>query len=100
MNISANTSVSGTDQLNQTGASQPDVQASRARSSAASGEVKDQTRLSANQDQTGQLSALVAQQPEVRQDRVAAVSQALSNGTYQVSNQQIAGAISDEYALG
>jgi flagellar biosynthesis anti-sigma factor FlgM len=91
MNITANTPISGS-----TDVSQPDVQNSRRAQSSASS-VEDRTRLSANQDQTQQLRAEVARQPEVRQDRVAAVRQSLTNGTGP-SNDQIAGAILNEYS--
>jgi flagellar biosynthesis anti-sigma factor FlgM len=92
MTVSANTSISGSSQINQ-----PDIQGSRRAQSSASS-VEDQTRLSADQDQTQQLRAALAQQPEVRQERVAAVRQSLTDGSKQPSNEQIARAIVDEYS--
>ena len=92
MNISANTSIAGTNGVNQ-----PDVQGNR-RAQFSASSVEDRTRLSADQEQTQKLRAAVAQQPEVRQERVAALRQALADGSHQVSNDQIAGAIVDEYS--
>ncbi|MGH9325412.1 MAG: flagellar biosynthesis anti-sigma factor FlgM [Terriglobia bacterium] len=39
------------------------------------------------------LTTQLASLPSIRQDRVQALQQAVSNGTYQVSNKQIANAI-------
>ena len=43
-----------------------------------------------------QLKANLAQVPEVRQERVAALSQAVSSGAYQVSDQQLSDAIGSD----
>ena len=43
-----------------------------------------------------QLKANLAQVPEVRQERVDALRQAMSNGSYQVSDQQLSDAIGSD----
>jgi hypothetical protein len=91
MTVSGNTSMSGTN-----GADQSDVQVNR-RAQFSASTMEDRTRLSANQDQTQQLRAALAQQPEVRQDRVAAVRQSLTDCA-QPSNDQIAQSILNEYS--
>ncbi len=57
---------------------------------------QDQAQLSVNNDTIQQLKANLSQVPEVRQERVDALRQAMSNGSYQVSNQQLSDAIGSD----
>jgi flagellar biosynthesis anti-sigma factor FlgM len=62
-------------------------------STASVGSSQDQAQLSANSGTVQQLQTALSQVPEVRQDRVDALRQAMSNGSYQVSDQQLGDAI-------
>jgi flagellar biosynthesis anti-sigma factor FlgM len=62
-------------------------------SSASVGSGQDQAQLSANSGAVQQLKTMLSQVPEVRQDRVDALRQAIGNGSYQVSDQQLGDAI-------
>jgi negative regulator of flagellin synthesis FlgM len=53
----------------------------------------DQFQPSQTLDQVQRLQAQLSQIPDVRSDRVAALSQKIQNGTYNPSNDQLAGAI-------
>jgi len=53
----------------------------------------DQFQPSASLEQILRLQNQLAQVPDVRGDRVAALSQKIQNGTYNRSNDQIAGAM-------
>jgi len=62
--------------------------------SPASGESgQDQAQLSRDGGTVQQLKTMLSQVPEVRQDRVDALRQAIGNGSYQVSDQQLGDAI-------
>jgi flagellar biosynthesis anti-sigma factor FlgM len=61
---------------------------------------QDQTQLSVNNDTIQQLKANLSQVPEVRQERVDALRQAVSNGSYQVSDQQLSDAIGSDLLAG
>ena len=52
--------------------------------------ASDQANLSPAAQQLSNLSNALASVPTIRQDRVAALTQAVQSGTYSVSNQQIA----------
>ena len=52
--------------------------------------TSDQTNLSSDALRLSDLSAKLANLPDVRQDRVAKLSQAIQNGSYSVTDQQIA----------
>ena len=54
---------------------------------------QDQAHISPEARQLAELSAELAQVPEVRQDRVESLRRALDNGSYDVSNEQIAEAL-------
>ena len=54
---------------------------------------QDQAQLSGNGGTVQQLKTMLSQVPEVRQDRVDALRQAIGNGSYQVSDQQLGDAI-------
>jgi flagellar biosynthesis anti-sigma factor FlgM len=56
----------------------------------------DQAQLSVNNNTIQQLKANLSQVPEVRQERVAALSQAVSSGSYRVSDQQLSDAIGSD----
>lgn len=56
----------------------------------------EQAQLSLDNQTMQQLKANLAQVPEVRQERVAALSQAVSSGAYQVSDQQLSDAIGSD----
>ncbi len=62
------------------------------------GDEGDRTTLTSG---SGSVSALVSQamsSPEVRQDKVQSLQQAVSNGSYQIDPDKIAGAMIDEHA--
>ena len=50
---------------------------------------EDQARLSADSARIDQLKANLSSAPEIRQGRVDALRQAIGQGTYQVSDQQL-----------
>jgi len=50
----------------------------------------DETQLSPDAMQLSTLSNALANVPQIRQGRVATISQAIRSGTYAVSNQQVA----------
>ncbi|MGO9648751.1 MAG: flagellar biosynthesis anti-sigma factor FlgM [Terriglobales bacterium] len=53
----------------------------------------DSTRLSTDQANVQALSAAVLQLPEIRQDKVAALTEQVQKGSYQVTAQQTAEAL-------
>ena len=57
---------------------------------------QDQAQFSVDGQTIQQLQAYLSQVPEVRQDRVEALRQAVSSGTYQVSDQQLSDAIASD----
>jgi flagellar biosynthesis anti-sigma factor FlgM len=57
---------------------------------------QDQAQLSVDNDTIQQLKTQLSQVPEVRQDRVDALRQAVSAGSYQVSDQQLSNAIASD----
>jgi len=61
---------------------------------------QDQAQLSVDNDTIQQLKANLSQVPEVRQERVDALRQAVSNGSYQVSDQQLSDAMSSDLLAG
>jgi flagellar biosynthesis anti-sigma factor FlgM len=68
-----------------------------ARPSQPSAQNTDQASLSNDALKLSSLSAALTNVPEVRQERVSSISQALQNGTYTVSDQQIAQAMMRDY---
>jgi flagellar biosynthesis anti-sigma factor FlgM len=62
-------------------------------STASVGSGQDEAQLSHDSGTVQQLKTMLSQVPEVRQDRVDALRQAIGNGTYQVSDQQLSDAI-------
>ena len=61
---------------------------------------QDKAQLSVDSARVEQLKAALARVPEVRQERVDALRQALDKGTYQVTDQQLADAIHSELLTG
>jgi negative regulator of flagellin synthesis FlgM len=57
---------------------------------------QDQTQLSVGGQTIQQLKSSLSQVPEVRQERVDALRQVVSSGSYQVSDQQLSDAIGSE----
>ena len=57
---------------------------------------QDKTQFSIDGGTVQQLKSALSQLPEVRQERVNALRQAVNNGSYQVSNQQLADAIGSD----
>ncbi|HMD83916.1 MAG TPA: flagellar biosynthesis anti-sigma factor FlgM [Terriglobia bacterium] len=57
---------------------------------------QDQAQLSVDNGTIQQLKSSLSQVPEIRQDRVDALRQAVSNGSYQVSDQQLSDAIGSD----
>jgi len=70
--------------------------ASQQNRSAPAGSGADQAKLSVNRDTIQQLKSSLSQVPEVRQDRVDALRQAINSGTYQVSDQQLGDAMAND----
>jgi flagellar biosynthesis anti-sigma factor FlgM len=66
--------------------------------SAPVGSGQDQAQLSADRNTLQNLKAKVAQVPEIRQDRVNTLRAAISSGSYQVSDQQLANAMGSDLA--
>jgi len=58
--------------------------------------TQDKTQLSASAQNLDHLKSALAQTPEIRQDRVEALRQAIGSGNYHVSDQQLATAIYSE----
>jgi len=58
---------------------------------------QDQAQFSADSQTIQQLKAQLSQVPEVRQDRVNALRQAVSSGSYQVSDQQLSDAMAGDW---
>ena len=56
----------------------------------------DEVQFSVDGGKVQQLKTNLASLPEVRQDRVSALQQAIAQGNYNVSGQQIAGAMSSD----
>jgi len=61
---------------------------------------QDQTRLSVDANRLDQLKTALSQVPEIRQERVAAVREAMGNGSYQVTDQQLADSIHSQLVMG
>ena len=57
---------------------------------------QDQAQLSADSVTIQQLKSQLARVPEVRPERVEALRQAVSSGSYQVSDQQLGNAIASD----
>lgn len=57
---------------------------------------QDQAQLSVNNDAIQQLKVSLSQVPEVRQERVDALRQAMRNGSFQVSDRQLSDAIGSD----
>ena len=64
------------------------------------GSDQDQAQLSADNQTIQGLQAKLSQVPEVRQERVEALRQAVSTGRYQISDQQLSDAISSDLLPG
>ena len=64
--------------------------AAAARAYSPANQPGDQASLSPDGVKLSELSASLSGVPEVRQERVTAIQQAIQNGTYSVSNEQIA----------
>jgi len=56
----------------------------------------DEAQFSVDSGKVQQLKSSLSGVPEVRQDRVAALQQSIASGTYKVSGQQIAEAMSSD----
>jgi len=61
---------------------------------------RDEAQLSVANATVQQLKANLSQVPEVRQDRVDALRQAVNSGSYQVSDQQLSDAIGSDLTAG
>jgi flagellar biosynthesis anti-sigma factor FlgM len=57
---------------------------------------QDQASLSVDSTTIQQLKSSLSQLPDVRQDRVEALSQAVSGGNYQISDRQLGSAIASD----
>ena len=61
---------------------------------------EDQAQLSGIHIRGQALAAQISQLPEVRQERVQALRQAIQNGQYQASPEKVAGALFDHMIAG
>ncbi len=90
--------------LNQVAASQIASESSPkpvdAENTAASGLAggEDRTTLTSTQQSLNALVSTAMSSPEIRQDRVDSLKQAISNGTYELDPQKIASSMIDERA--
>jgi negative regulator of flagellin synthesis FlgM len=57
---------------------------------------QDETQLSVDSSTIQQLNANLSQVPEIRQERVDALRQAVSSGSYEVSDQQLSDAVASD----
>lgn len=57
---------------------------------------QDQAQLSINGGTVQRLQANLAQLPDVRQEKVGALRQAVASGSYQISDQQLSDAIGSD----
>ena len=57
--------------------------------------AEDQAQLSGAHTQVDALAAQASQLPEIREDRVLALKQAVESGRYSASPEQVAGAVVD-----
>jgi len=92
MKIELNPAAQATTLQESAGAGKPARIASQATASFAA----DSVALSSSSQRVAALSAQALAAPEVRQQRVAALAAAVSDGSYQVSAEQIATAIFDQ----
>jgi flagellar biosynthesis anti-sigma factor FlgM len=60
-------------------------------------EVADQTQLQSSQGRVQELKVELTRLPDVRQERVAALRQAIGNGSFHPSDQQLADAILGDF---
>ena len=60
------------------------------------GSDQDKAQLSVDNGTIQHLKSSLSQVPEIRQDRVDALRQAVSNGSYQISDQQLSDAIGSD----
>jgi flagellar biosynthesis anti-sigma factor FlgM len=88
-----------TDRVGAAGSSTQPAGTSAARA-AGSQESGDQAHLSPDALQLSNLSSTLANVPDVRQSRVTQVTQAIHNGEYSVSNQQIAQSMLRDFRMG
>jgi flagellar biosynthesis anti-sigma factor FlgM len=61
---------------------------------------QDKAQLSVDSESVQQLKVALSSVPEVRQERVDALRQAIDKGSYQVTDQQLADAIQSELQTG
>ncbi|HEY6466023.1 MAG TPA: flagellar biosynthesis anti-sigma factor FlgM [Candidatus Acidoferrales bacterium] len=76
------------------------VQTQRAGAHTSQSATIDKADLSSEAQQFATLSAQASKVPDVRADRVASLKNAVQNGTYNVSNQQIAQAMQRDFNPG
>jgi negative regulator of flagellin synthesis FlgM len=58
----------------------------------------DRTTFSSDKASVGALVSTAMQSPDIRQDKVASLQQAISNGQYQIDPEKIAASMIDEHA--
>ena|ERR1039458_5957356 len=64
------------------------------------GSGQDQAQLSIDSGTVQRLQANLAQLPDVRQEKVSALRQAVASGSYQISDQQLSDAIGSAQLTG
>ena len=84
--------INSTDTQRTTGP-EPERSGSRANSSPVDGLGSDVASLSSEHSRVQALAAAVAQLPEIRQSKVAALAEKIHSGTYDVTPQQTAAAL-------
>lgn len=93
MRIDLNYGSQVTPESNRSNASSPTAAASSASPAPGASLGEDQAQLSGAHPEVQTLAAQAAQLPEVREERVHALRQAVESGQYQASPGQVAGAL-------
>jgi len=62
------------------------------------GDAGDRTTLTSTQQSVSELVSKAMSSPEIRQDRVDSLKQAIGNGSYALDPEQIAASMIDEHA--
>jgi flagellar biosynthesis anti-sigma factor FlgM len=86
------------DRVGSTGSSTPSAGTQGTRS-AVGQESSDQAHFSSDALQLSNISSTLANLPDIRQGRVTQISQAIQNGTYSASNQQIAQSMLSDFRM-
>jgi flagellar biosynthesis anti-sigma factor FlgM len=66
--------------------------------SSGAGSTEDRTTFSSDKVSVGALVSTAMQSPDIREDKVTSLQQAISNGQYQIDPEKIAASMIDEHA--